>query len=154
KAGSYFINTARAELVDNAALEQAVLERHIRVGLDVFPSEPKTGSGGFSDHLMSLPGVYGTHHIGASTAQAQDAIAAEVVRIVTTYKDTGTVPNVVNLARTSPATARLVVRHVDRPGVLAHVLNHLRAADINVQEMDNVIFEGADAAVAHINLDR
>ena len=103
--------------------------------------------------LVSLPGVYGTHHIGASTTQAQEAIAAETVRIVRTFKDTGKVPNVVNLATRTPATCRLIVRHRDRPGVLAHVFDQLRAAAINVQETENVIFAGAEAAVARINLD-
>jgi D-3-phosphoglycerate dehydrogenase len=46
------------------------------------------------------------------------------------------------------------VRHLDRPGVLAAVLDTLRAAQINVQEMENVIFDGAEAAVAYINLDK
>ena len=73
------------------------------------------------------PSVYGTHHIGASTDQAQEAIAAETVRIIRSYKETGRVPNVVNLARRTPATHMLVVRHRDRPGVLAHVFDHLRA---------------------------
>ncbi len=62
-------------------------------------------------------------------------------------------PNVVNLARRTPATHRLVVRHRDRPGVLAHVFGHLRARSLNVQETENVVFEGAEAAVARINLD-
>jgi D-3-phosphoglycerate dehydrogenase len=97
--------------------------------------------------------VYGTHHIGASTDQAQDAIAAETVRIVATYKNTGKVPNVVNLAKKTPGTHMLVVRHRDRPGVLAHVFDKLRDEDINVQETENIIFEGAHAAVARINLD-
>ena len=63
-------------------------------------------------------------------------------------------PNVVNLAKKTPATHMLVVRHRDRPGVLAHVFEHLRTERINVQETENVIFEGAQAAVARINLDR
>ena len=62
-------------------------------------------------------------------------------------------PNVVNLAKKTPATHMLVVRHRDRPGVLAHVFEHLRSGDINVQETENMIFEGAQAAVARINLD-
>jgi D-3-phosphoglycerate dehydrogenase len=151
--GSYFINTARAEVVDQAALEKAVRERNIRVGLDVFAGEPTTPTGEFKDAFASHPSVYGTHHIGASTDQAQEAIAAETVRIVASYKDTGKVPNVVNLAKKTPATHMLVVRHRDRPGVLAHVFEHLRASNINVQETENVIFEGAQAAVARINLD-
>jgi D-3-phosphoglycerate dehydrogenase / 2-oxoglutarate reductase len=153
KPGSYVINTARAELVDQAALERVIRDRNIRVGLDVFANEPGGSTGDFSDPIVALPGVYGTHHIGASTDQAQDAIAAEAVRIVTTYKQTGKVPNVVNLARKTPATHMLVVRHHDRPGVLAHVFERLRAGDINVQETENVIFEGAEAAVARINVD-
>ncbi len=153
KPGSYFINTARAEVVDHAALEQAVRERNIRVGLDVFAGEPAGAAGEFKNALASHPNVYGTHHIGASTDQAQEAIATETVRIITTYKDTGKVPNVVNLAKKTPATHMLVVRHRDRPGVLAHVFDHLRASDINVQETENVIFDGAQAAVARINLD-
>ena len=153
KPGSYFINTARAEVVDHAALEHAVRERGIRVGLDVFASEPSGATGAFSDPLVALPNVYGTHHIGASTDQAQEAIAAETVRIVESYSTTGKVPNVVNLAKRTPATHMLVVRHRDRPGVLAHVFDRLRAGNLNVQETENVIFEGAEAAIARINLD-
>jgi D-3-phosphoglycerate dehydrogenase len=153
KPGSYFVNTARGEVVDHAALEQAVRQRGIRVGLDVFANEPPGATGAFSDPLVALPNVYGTHHIGASTDQAQEAIAAETVRIVACYRDTGKVPNVVNLAKKTPATHMLVVRHHDRPGVLAHVFEHLRHGNINVQETENVIFEGAQAAVARINLD-
>jgi D-3-phosphoglycerate dehydrogenase len=153
KPGSYFINTSRAEVVDYAALETAIRERNVRVGLDVFAVEPPGGTGEFKDGIVALQNVYGTHHIGASTDQAQDAIAAETVRIVASYKDTGKVPNVVNLAKKTPATHMLVVRHRDRPGVLAHVFDLLRGGAINVQETENVIFEGAQAAVARINLD-
>jgi D-3-phosphoglycerate dehydrogenase / 2-oxoglutarate reductase len=153
KPGAYVINTARAEVVDDAALESAVREKHIRVGLDVYSGEPSGAAGEFTSPLAALPGVYGTHHIGASTDQAQDAIAAETVRIVKSYKETGKVPNVVNLAKKTPATHMLVVRHRDRPGVLAHVFDHLRNGNLNVQETENIIFEGAQAAVARINLD-
>jgi D-3-phosphoglycerate dehydrogenase len=153
KKGAYFINTARGEVVDHAALETAVRERDLRVGLDVYALEPTSATGEFNDPVASLPNVYGTHHIGASTDQAQDAIAAETVRIIASYKDTGKVPNVVNLAKKTPASHMLVVRHRDRPGVLAHVFDHLRTGNINVQETENVIFEGARAAVARINLD-
>ena len=153
RPGSYFVNTARAEVIDQGALERAIRERGVRVGLDVFANEPKDATGAFADAMASLPNVYGTHHIGASTDQAQDAIAAETVRIIASYKDTGKVPNVVNLAKKTPATHMLVVRHRDRPGVLAHVFDCLRSGAINVQETENVIFEGAHAAVARINLD-
>ena len=153
KPGATFINTARAEIVDHAALLEVAREKRVRVGLDVFNAEPATATGDFNDELVSLPNVYGTHHIGASTDQAQEAIAAETVRIVTSFKNTGKVPNVVNLASRTPATHMLVVRHRDRPGVLAHVFDNLREANLNVQETENIVFEGAEAAVARINLD-
>ena len=136
KKGAMFINTARGEVVDYPALEKAVKERGIRAGLDVFPGEPTAATADFSTSLTQLPNVYGTHHVGGSTDQAQEAIAAETVRVITSYMTTGKVPNVVNLARTTPATHMLVVRHRDRPGVLAHVFDQLRADGINVQETD------------------
>lgn len=154
RPGAIVINTARAEVMDYAALEAAVQARGLRAGLDVFPAEPSGGSGTYSHPILALPGVYGTHHIGASTAQAQEAIAAETVRIVATYTRTGRVPNCVNLAERTRATHMLVVRHRDRPGVLAHIFGALRASAINVQETENIVFAGAEAAVARINLDR
>lgn len=153
EAGSYLINTSRAEVVDQAALKQAIKTKGIRAGLDVFADEPATATGDFNDEIVTLPNVYGTHHIGASTDQAQEAIAAETVRIIRTFKETGKVPNVVNLADHTPATHMLVVRHQDRPGVLAHALNEIKAANINVQRMENIVFAGAEAAVARIELD-
>jgi D-3-phosphoglycerate dehydrogenase len=153
RPGAYFINTARGEVVDQQALADAIRTRGIRAGLDVYAAEPTSAVGEFTDDIVKEEGLYGTHHIGASTDQAQEAIAAETVRIVQQFKDTGQVPNVVNLARQSPATHRLVVRHVDRPGVLAGVLEAIKSEQINVQEMENIVFEGAAAAVARINLD-
>jgi D-3-phosphoglycerate dehydrogenase len=153
KPGSYLINTSRAEIVDQDALKQAVKTKGIRAGLDVFANEPSTAAGDFNDEIVTLPNVYGTHHIGASTDQAQEAIAAETVRIIREFRETGRVPNVVNLAEHTPATHLLVVRHKDRPGVLAHVLNEIKAANINVQRMENIVFAGAEAAVASIELD-
>ena len=153
RPGSYFINTARGEVVDQAALVEAMKNRGVRAGLDVFAIEPTSSSGEFNDAIVKEEGLYGTHHIGASTDQAQEAIAQETVRIVKEFKETGKVPNVVNLARQTPATHRLVVRHLDRPGVLAGVLDAIKAEQINVQEMENIVFEGAAAAVARINLD-
>jgi len=153
KPGAIVVNTARGEVVDYQALAAAVREKQLRVGLDVYANEPATSTGEFHDDLVELPGVYGTHHIGASTEQAQEAIAAETVRIIRSFKETGRVPNVVNLAKRTPATHMLVVRHRDRPGVLAHVFNNLRRDNLNVQETENIVFEGAEAAVARINLD-
>jgi D-3-phosphoglycerate dehydrogenase len=154
RKGAYFINTSRGGVVDEEALKQAMQEKGIRAGLDVFAKEPATGTGTFEDDIVEAGMLYGTHHIGASTEQAQEAIAEETIRILQVYRDTGHVPNVVNLCAHSPATHALVVRHRDRVGVLAHVMTGLRSAGINVQEMENVVFSGAEAAMARIHLDR
>src|SRR5713226_3700390 len=151
--GSYFINTSRAEVVDQPALAQAVKARGLRAGLDVFAGEPTSGVGTVEDDIFKLNGVIGTHHIGASTDQAQQAIAEETVRIIREYKETGRAPNVVNLAKKSPATHLLVVRHYDRIGVLASVFDQLKEAGINVEETENIVFDGAIAAIARIHLD-
>ena len=153
RQGATLINTARAEVLDYAALAEAIRDKELRVGLDVFANEPSGAEGRFDDPILLLPNVIGTHHIGASTDQAQEAIATETVRIIRSFVETGRVPNVVNLAKQTPATHMLVVRHRDKPGVLAHVFDRLRSANLNVQETENIIFDGAHAAVARINLD-
>ena len=153
RPGAILVNTARAELEDQAALLELAAAGRLRVGTDVFAGEPEKGSAEFASELARLPNVYGTHHIGASTAQAQDAIARETVRIVEAFVRSGQVPNCVNVARKTPARARLVVRHLDRVGVLAGVLGLIREAGINVEEVRNTIFEQAQAASCAIDLD-
>jgi D-3-phosphoglycerate dehydrogenase len=154
KPGAYIINSARADVLDYKALAKAVKEKGLRAAVDVYPKEPETGTGDFTADILGLPGVYGTHHIGASTDQAQEAIAAETVRIVKTFKETGRVPNVVNLAKKTPATYTMIVRHKDQPGVLACVFSKLGRSGINAQETENIIFESAEAAIARINIDK
>jgi len=153
KPGAYLLNTSRGSVVDEAALQQAVRDKGIRAGLDVFQNEPAGGTGAFSNPVVQSPGVYGTHHVGASTDQAQVAIAHEVIRIVQAFQATGEVPNVVNRLAKSSATHVLTIRHRNRPGVLAHVFGVLAGASINVEEVENIIYHGAQATLARIHLD-
>lgn len=153
RPGAYLINTSRGSVVDEAALLKAIREKGVRAGLDVFQHEPGAATAEFTSELAAAPGVYGSHHIGASTEQAQRAIADETVRIIRTYKETGDAPNVINLCAKTPATRLLVVRHLNRPGVLAAVVGAIGKAQINIENMDNVIYQGADAACARISLD-
>ena len=152
KPGAFLVNTSRGSVVDQAALETAITEKGIRAGLDVYANEPGSGVSDFSADIVGLPGVYGTHHVGASTDQAQEAIASEAVRVILTYRETGNVENCVNLASRTPATTLLSIRHMNRPGVLAHVFQVVGDAKINVEEMQNVIYDGAEAACARIQI--
>lgn len=154
KPSAVFVNTSRGEVVDQEALLKALDEKEVFAGLDVFDGEPDGGKGTYDGPLKDHPRVYVTHHIGASTDQAQEAVADETVKIVREYVLTGMVQNVVNVRRGEAATHLLVVRHADRVGVLAHVLEVLKSEGISVQEMENVILGGASAAIAQISVDR
>ena len=93
--GAILLNTSRGDVVDATALIKAMDEKSIRAGLDVYPDEPSVSAGDFDSALAKHPNVYGTHHIGASTSQAQDAVANGVIEIIDAYLK-GTVINQVN----------------------------------------------------------
>lgn len=150
--GALFVNTSRAEVVDEQALLHALDNRELRAGLDVFSEEPSGKNGAFDHPVARHPSVVGTHHVGASTSQAQEAVADECARVVEVFAATGRAPNCVNLENTGSSHV-LVVRHRDRVGVLASVLGELRAASVNVGEMENLRFTRGGAASARIGLD-
>lgn len=152
KDGAVLVHTARGGVVDDAALAQAVASGRIRAGLDVFEDEPAGGEAAWSNALTGSPGVFATPHVGASTDQAADAIAEEVVRIVGDYLSQGLVHNCVNIQRPRGDGWTVVIRHLDRVGVLAAVLDAFQKEQLNVQEMHNVIFDGNAAASATIAL--
>ena len=153
KENAIFVNTSRGSVVDHDALANGIRDKNIRAGLDVFNDEPGSSDKEFSNPIIELPGVFGTHHVGASTDQAQSAIGDEAVRVVRAYMESGQVPNCVNLASGTPATFLLTVRHLNQPGVLSHVFEVIGGAKINVEEMENIIYDGAEAACAKIQLD-
>ncbi len=96
KKGAMLINTSRADVIDEDALIKAVKEKGIFAGVDVFKGEPEGKDGAVTSKLQNIEGIYVTHHIGASTEQAQDAVAEETVKIIMDYKNTGNVLHCVN----------------------------------------------------------
>ena len=150
--GALFINTARGDIVDEQALLDAIETKGIRAGLDVFDNEPSSGQSSWDSPAGKHASVYGTHHIGASTDQATAAIGAEALRVVRAYAKSGTVLNCVNLEPNPAASHTLSIRHKNRVGVLAKVLNELQKASLNVLDMENQLFQWEDAATATIHL--
>lgn len=151
--GATLINTCRAGVVDYAALREVAPRRRLRVGLDVFAAEPRLPGAAFDDPTMGIDAlVYGTPHIAASTEQAQDAIAREVARIVRAYLTREEVPNVVNVCRNTPARYVVIIRMLDKVGVLAHTLNVIKRHGINVEECSNTVFEGAQATCTKLRV--
>ncbi len=149
--GSYLINTSRGDIVDDEALIRALDSGRIRAGLDVWNNEPGSGQDAFSSPLAGHPAVVGTHHIGASTEQAQRSVAEGTVETIESYFD-GDPINCVNIRREPSGEACLTVRHLDRVGVLAQVFAVLRSHGLNVQQMQNQVFAGGQAAVASIHV--
>ena len=151
KPNSILLNTSRGEVVNEEALVDAIESKGIRAGLDVFRHEPSSGTGEFASKLASHPSVVGTHHIGASTQQAQDATSARTIDVIEAYR-AGDPVNCVNVVQTRVGAVTITIRHFDRVGVLAGALEVLRQADINVQTMENKVFEGSNAAMAVIDV--
>lgn len=146
KPNAILINTSRAEIIDEQALINAVKTKNLKVGLDVFRDEPEGKDGSVSSMLQELDNVYVTHHIGASTEQAQNAVAEETIRIIKDYLCSGVIAHWVNRAQKTLASYQLIVKHYDKPGVLAAIFDILREDNINIEEVENVIFEGGIAA--------
>ena len=153
KDGAFLINTSRAEVVDEDALVAELKAGRLKAGLDVFSDEPEFKQGEFTSRFRELKNAYVTHHIGASTQQAQLAVAADAVDIVRGYVQDGCVRNWLNRCEQTDAPWQLVVRHYDKPGVIANVMSELKHANINAQELSNVIFDGKKTACCTIQID-
>ena len=152
KNGAYLINTSRQDVINEDDLLEAIKEKNLRVAVDVFKGEPEGKSGEVKSKLQDNPNIYVTHHIGASTEQAQDAVAEETVRIIKHYVHSGVIDHWVNRAKITDAKYQLVVKHYDKPGVLAGVLDVIRSGSINIEEIENIIFEGGIAACCTLKL--
>ncbi|MBM4175760.1 MAG: phosphoglycerate dehydrogenase [Ignavibacteria bacterium] len=96
KKNAMLINTSRSDVIDEDALIKAVKEKGITAAVDVFKGEPEGKDGAVSSKLQNVDGIYVTHHIGASTEQAQNAVAEETVRIISEFQKTGQAINRVN----------------------------------------------------------
>ena len=96
KPGAIFINTARGSVIDQDAMIDVARAKGLRIATDVYAEQPASKSTDWDCPVASLEHAITTHHIGASTDQAQDAVALEVVRIVESLMQDGTFLNCVN----------------------------------------------------------
>lgn len=152
-AGAYLVHMGRPGAIDQNALIEAIQSRNLRVATDVYISEPASDTARARFRIAEQPGVVCTQHIGALTQQARGATAAEVVRIIRAFLVSGELTNCLNLADRSPATWQLVLRLRDQVGVMAAVLEAVRADGINAEEITSRVFTGAKAAWCTIALD-
>jgi D-3-phosphoglycerate dehydrogenase len=150
--GAIVLNTARAELVDVDALVELAPRKELRVGFDVFPSQPSEGSASFTAPLAGLPLAVCTPHLGSATRQAQRTLAEEVVHVVRSFLTEEDVPNVVNVCAASPARYVVVLRQLDKVGALANTLAVLKRHGINIEEISNTVFDGARAVCTKLRV--
>jgi D-3-phosphoglycerate dehydrogenase len=152
--GAIFLNTSRGEIHDQEALWRAMQSRGLRVGLDVFSDEPEAGEASYHHPMLQSDAFVGTPHIGASTEQAQRAVASEALRILRAFLQEGIVHQCVNLKPATPTPCHLVVRHYNKVGVLAQIMSLLSQASINIENMSNTIFQGSHTASVQMQLSR
>src|SRR5499427_8439904 len=101
KAGIRLVNCARGELIDDAALADALKSGHVAgAALDVFREEPATQS-----VLFGLPNVICTPHLGASTMEAQENVALQISEQMSDYLLRGAISNAVNFPSISAEEA-------------------------------------------------
>jgi len=149
KNGAIFVNTSRGEVVDTEAMLNAIKEKNLKVGVDVYEGEPAKSNCELPEKLTELAKQVTscTCHIGASTNEAGDRIADETVRVATTFIKTGEALNCVNLAKKVEATGVLTVRHT---GVLDKIVACVAKNNAQCLTVSNKILAGSKAQIATI----
>jgi len=141
KRGAWLVNTARGELVDEAALADALRSgRLAAAALDVFNTEPPTGS-----PLTGLPNVVATPHVAGSTVEAQEEVGVLIAEQVYDYLESGVLRNSVNLPNLSPEQYRRLRPYLElaeRLGLFASQVARSRVARVRIR------YAGEPAAVA------
>ena len=149
------INTSRGTVVNEEhLLAHLEANKNFWFGADVFVGEPAgTKEAAFTHALAQHPRVYASHHIGASTKQAEAAIGDEAVRVIKKFAATGSVDNenCVNKVMDGGVTLhKMAIRHYDKVGVLAHTFAVFARFQWNVQELENIVFQDRAACVVNI----
>jgi D-3-phosphoglycerate dehydrogenase len=140
KKGVRIINCARGELVEDAALVDALKSGHVAgAALDVFVSEPLKDSPYFGlDNVILSP------HIAGSTAEAQEAVGVQIAMQVREYLKLGVVQNAVNLPSLSHEEYVQLAPYIDLAGRLGAFLAQAGKSGI---EAINLIYGGTLAEV-------
>ena len=135
KPGARLINVARGDLVDAAALAEAVQSGHLAgAAVDVFPEEPATES-----PLFGVPGIVVTPHLGASTVEAQDRAGVDVAEQVVAALTGGVVTTAVNIPAVSAEGMEAMRPFIPLAGQLGQLLCALTRGQVSPLE---IIIEG------------
>jgi D-3-phosphoglycerate dehydrogenase len=138
RKGSYLLNLSRGNIVDTAALREALGSGHLAgAALDVFPKEPTPTVTEFDVGFGDLPNVILTPHVGGNTEEAQRSIGIEVADALGEFIDRGSTEGAVNFPQVNlparPDTHRILNIHHNVPGVLAAVNNIVSEIGANIE---------------------
>ena len=152
KPDAVMINTARGDLVVEEDLIAHLNEmKDFYYACDVIQGEPAAKKAPFESQLAKHPKVFATHHIGASTKQAESAIGVEAVRMVKEYGTTKTVCNCVNMATDIKVTHKISVKYASSVGILGAIMAVFTPYNLRIEEVRNEVFKERHACVAGIN---
>jgi len=135
--GAIFINLSSGQAVDMDALYKNLKSKKlVGAGIDVFPSEPINGHGGFTSRLTELDNILLTPHIGGQTIEAQENTSAVLPEQIIDYVNTGSTFNGANFPSLQlpilKNAHRLIHIHQNQPGILARINSVLAEHGINI----------------------
>jgi len=141
RPGSRVINCARGGIVDEAAVIAAVESGHLAgAAFDVYPAEPPADD----DPIRRVPNIITTPHLGASTEEAQKAVAIEAAEIMVGFLLEQEVKHAINLVPISGAELGEARRYLDlgyRLGLLHSQLLEQRFKSAGLKEV-RILFRG------------
>ena len=149
KPGVRIVNTARGELIDEAALAEAIRRGHVAgAGLDVFVEEPPK-----DQSLIGLPQVVATPHIAASTVEAQELVGIETAMGVRDFLRDGAIRNAVNFPAL-PADEQVRLRPwmvlADRLGALLVQIAGGRTHGVGIRYYGAAVSAGSDLLASSV----
>lgn len=153
KKNAVLINTSRGNLVVEKQLINHLNENpEFYCGLDVYMDEPADKKGVFNNELSQHARVIGTHHIGASTKQAEDAIGQEAYRMLLEYQRNGIMPNCVNMAKELKINV-LSIKYQNTSEFLPELYAILGKFKIRVFESKIEVFEGGNTGLTKMKVE-
>ncbi len=124
KKGARLVNAARGELIDEAALAEALKSGKLAgAALDVFAEEPPKNS-----PLVGLPNVIATPHVAGSTTEAQEEVGTQIAVQVRDYLVEGVIRNAVNLPALSADQYRRVQPYLELAERLGSLVSQAAAS--------------------------
>lgn len=130
KKGVRLLNFARGELVDTAALKEALADGTVKIYITDFPNEDVLKM----EHTVSIP------HLGASSEESEDNCAIMASRELIDYLENGNITNSVNFPNCElPKTGlpRITILHKNVPAMLSTFTTILSDAGLNIENIIN-----------------